>query len=83
MYKYYIDDLPLAFKKHFSKPSDIHEYSTRQVGNLNSTFDKKSFSDNAIRTTGPILWNSLPQKLKDSKTVKHSRSQYKIALPNF
>ena len=55
MYRFSIGDLPVAFKNYFSKRSDIHEYPTRHVNDLNLTNNKKSFSDHTIRTRGPIL----------------------------
>ena len=45
MYKYSTNDLPVAFKEFFMKPSDIHDYLTRYVNNLNLTNNRKSFSD--------------------------------------
>ena len=45
MYKYSINDLPVAFKEYFMKRSDIHDYPTRHVNNLNPTNNRKSFSD--------------------------------------
>ena len=65
-----VNDLPVAFNDYFKKRSDIHHYPTRQISNLTLSLNRKSFSDHAIRTSGPYLWNSLPEKLKDSKTVK-------------
>ena len=53
---------------------------TRQVNDLTLSLNKKSFSDHAIGTSGPHLWNSLPDKLKDSKTVKQFRNQLKQTL---
>ena len=72
MYKYSINDLPVAFKEYFMKRSDIHDYPTRHINNLNLTYNRKSFSDHAIRTNGPILWNSLSNTIRESKSVKHS-----------
>ena len=77
MFKYHINDLPVAFKNYFKKRSDIHSYQTRHVNDLNISFNKKAFTDNAIRTSGPFLWNSLPHKLKESKSVKQFRNQLK------
>ena len=37
MYRFSIDDLPAAFKNYFSKRSDIHDYPTRHVNDLNLT----------------------------------------------
>ena len=64
MYRFSIDGLPVAFKNYFSKRSDIHDYPTRPVNDLNLTNNKKSFSDRTIRTRGPILLNSLPKSIK-------------------
>ena len=81
IYKYSINDLPVAFKEYF-KRSDIHDYPTRHVNNLNLTNNRKSFSDHAIRTNGPILWNSLSKTIRESNSVKHIRNQFKGALDN-
>ena len=75
-----IDDLPVAFRNYFSKRSDIHDYPTRHVNDLNPTNNKNSFSDHTIRTRGPILWNSLPKSIKECKSVKHFRTLFKTQL---
>ena len=77
MFKYSINDLPVAFKTFFSKRSDVHNYPTRHVNDFNITNNKKTFSDRAIRTNGPILWNLLPKNMKQSKSLKHFRTQFK------
>ena len=79
MYRFSIDDLPVAFKNYFSERSDNHEYPTRHVNDLNLTNYKKSFSDHTIRTRGPI-WNSLPKSVKECKSVKHFRTLFKTKL---
>ena len=68
MYRFSISDLTVVFKLYFTKRSEIHDYPIRHVDDLNLTNNKKSSSDNAIRTSGPILWNSLSKTLKESKT---------------
>ena len=80
MYRISIDDLSVAFKNYFSKRSVIHEYPTRDVNNLNLTDNKKSFSDHTIRTRCPIRWNSLPESIKECKSVKHFRTLLKTQL---
>ena len=80
MYKYSINDLPNAFNDYFTKRSDIHGYKTRHVNDLTLTKNKKHFSDHSVRTTGPILWNSIDKKIINSKTVKQFRNQYKKTL---
>ena len=71
IYKFSTNELPLAFKEYFQNRSSIHGCHTRHVNDLNLTNNKKSFSDHSIRTCGPILWNSLPTAIKDSKSVNH------------
>ena len=34
MYRFSIDDLPVAFKNYFSKRFDVHEYPTRHVNDI-------------------------------------------------
>ena len=80
MYRFSITDLPVAFKEYFKKRSEIHDYPTRHVNDLNLTNNKKFFSDHSIRTNGPILWNSLSKTLKESKTIRYFRNQFKQKL---
>ena len=35
------------------------------------------FSDQSIKTTGRILWKSIHQNIKDSRSTKHFRTQLK------
>ena len=77
MHKFSTNNLPLAFKEYFHKHSNIHNYETRHVNDLNLTNNKKSFSDHFIWMCGPILWNSLPTAIKDSKSVNYFQNQFK------
>ena len=78
--KYFINDLPNMFNDYFAKGSDIHGYQTRHVNDLNLTKKQKHFSDHSVRTSGPILWNNLEEKIKSVKSVKQFRNQYKQNL---
>ena len=80
MYKFSTNDLPLAFKEYFPRRSNIHDYPTRQVNDLNLTNNNKSFSYHSIQTCGPISWNSLPTAIKDSRCVNHFQNQFKHKL---
>ena len=70
MYKFSINDLPLAFKEYFRKRSDIHDHPTRHVDDLDVINNKKSFSDHSIRACGLTLWNSLNAEIKNYKSSK-------------
>ena len=80
MYRFSTSDLPISFNDYFKKRSDIHKYNTRHTNDLQLTNNKKAFSDQSIRTNGPVLWNSLPKTIKESKSVKHFRILYKRHL---
>ena len=69
-----------SFNAFFTKLSDIHNYDTRNKSNYNPTRNKKVFADKAIRTLGPILWNSLDKNIKKSNLTKHFRKLYKSSL---
>ena len=47
------------FDDFFTKRSDIHNYRTRNNSDNNQTKNKKVCADQAVPTTGPILWNAL------------------------
>ncbi len=80
MCQYYKNVLPVSFMHFFSKRSDIHDYHTRNKSDYNTTRNKKAFTDRTVRTMDPILWNSLDETIKKSKTTKHFRSLYKSSL---
>ena len=80
MFKYSSNELPNVFNAFFMKRSDIHNYPTRHANDLNLTNNKKHFSDKAVRSSGPVLWNSLCTSLKSANSSKHFRPMYKNSL---
>jgi hypothetical protein len=80
MFKFNNNELPNVFTQYFKKRSDIHNYPTRHANDLNLANNKKCFSDKAVRTSGPILWNSLSNPLKMSNSSKHFRLSFKNYL---
>ena len=82
MYKYFNGLLPMSFNSFFTNLSDIHNYDKRNKSNYNPTRNKKVFADKAIRTIGPILWNSIAKNIKKSISTKHFRKLVKLSLIN-
>ncbi len=72
--------LPNVFNNYLAKRSDIHNYPTRHANDQNLTRNKKCFSDNAVTTSEPILWNSINKSLKLASSLKHFREMYKREL---
>ena len=74
--------LPQTILDYFIKHSQVHNYPTRNAQDYSINKAKKVFPDQATRTTGPTLWNSLDSKLKYCKTAKHFRNKFKSSLVN-
>ena len=53
----------------FSLNSDIHNYDTRNKSSYNLTRNKQGFAVEAVRTTGPILWNSIDKNISISTNL--------------
>ena len=72
--------LPNGFRDSFSKQLNVINILPEMPMTIPITRNKKVFSDQTVRTSGPVFWNSLHQNLKMSKTVKHFRNQLKNYL---
>ena len=79
-FRHFTNKLPNGFRNSFSKQAECHKYLTRNANDYTLTRNKKVFSDQIVRTSGPILWNSLHHNFKMSKTVKYFRNQLKNYL---
>ena len=77
MFRYSLNQLPERFNIFFARNNDFHDYHTRNGNDFTLTRNKKVFSDQSIKTTGPILWKSIRQNIKDSRSIKHFRNQLK------
>ena len=87
MYKYYINDLPYAFNDYFTKRSDIHDYKTRYVNDLNLTNKTNKQNKTKQKLFRPFCSNDwshslefYEKKIINSKTVEQFRNQYKKTL---
>ena len=80
MYKHFNKQLPEVFDNYYVRHAEIHYHHTRNAQNYRLFKVKKYFSERAIKTTGPALWNSLQPNMKQSKSVQHLRNQLKESL---
>ena len=79
-YKHRTNKLPNTFDNYFVKHVDVHNYHTRNANNYSLSKNKKAFSDRTIRSSGPILWNSLNENIKQSKSAMHFKNKLKAEL---
>ena len=89
MYRYHHDLLPPGLpNNHFSTQANIHDYNTtRQANDLHVDPTNTKLAQNNIKTQGPLTWNKLNIKIKNSPSLasfktnlkKHILDQYEFS----
>ena len=74
--------LPKIYNVIFTLNCLIHNHNTRNAQNIRLPLNRTSITQKSIFFNGPMLWNNLPLKLKNSKTVKQFKQLYKRHLLN-
>jgi len=80
MYSFHKQLLPKLFDSLFIQNSDVHNYDTRSKSHLRVTYGRTHFSHTIITYKGPILWNNLPEELKDSVSLNSFKIKLKRLL---
>ena len=57
-----------------------HQYETRNRNNLLPGRARLSVTKNSMHSIGPIIWNSIPEHIRNSRTRSSFKSQYKKHL---
>ena len=76
MYKYKTDMLPSSFDGFFTLHCENHNYNTRNKDDFEIPIHKIK----TVFTTGPHIWNNLPNNLKSTKTFGQFKSTLKSYL---
>ena len=66
MYKYKKGLLPKSFDHVFTELGNVHKYDTRYRTNFRHEIHKI----NTVFNSGPKLWNTLPETIKNITSVK-------------
>ena len=71
------------FKNH-ERPTfqTVHSYGTRNSINLVSVFQRLSFTQNSILFTGPQIWNSIPNEIKNANSLNIFKRSFKQFILN-
>ena len=75
--------LPMSFKEHFILNCNIHLYNTRCAQNFHLPLHRTSLSKNTLFFNGPMLWNKIPQIIKESKSLQQFKRLYKSYLNSY
>lgn len=72
IHRFYNNILPMPLRDMFIRVSQIHDRQTRQLDNLHERRSRTALASRRMKHNGPILWNSLPRYIKESKydTIK-------------
>jgi len=60
---------PLCFQNYFSSITLIHNHNTRQTNTLFIHPSRTNIRKMFITNLGPIIWNTIPEKIKVSRTL--------------
>ena len=80
MYKYTYNQLPSMFLNLFTPNSNIHSYPTRRSSDYHLENPKIVLSQKSLKHHGPDVWNSLPDNLKQCKSVYSFKTHLKKYL---
>ena len=67
---------PETFDNYFVKNDSIHSYYTRSASKIHIDFKRTNYGKFSLQYRGAIIWNSLPNDLKELK----SSNAFKKAL---
>ena len=88
VYRYHHDLLPPGLpNNHFPTQANVHDYYTRQANDLHVDPTNTKLAQNNIKTQGPLTWNKLNIKIKNSPSLasfktnlkKHILDQYEFS----
>ena len=66
--------------KYYSLNCNIHSHATRNAANFHIPKTRKKISYKSIAYQGPVVWNSIPSEIRNSKTLKLFKCKYKKHL---
>ena len=80
--KYSSKQLPGNFANYFCETQSIHSYGTRNSTGYFVPFAKTGIRIKTIRHSGTRLWNQLPTRIIESKSLPIFKSQLKYLILN-
>jgi hypothetical protein len=80
MYSFYHGELPAVFDTMFIYNSTVHNYNTRQTGNLHIPKVKSNLGKRCLRYSGSIIWNDVVNKINVNCSIYSFKSRLKHIL---
>ena len=82
MFLCHIKILPTSILNYFTLNLNLHSYATRNAHKFHLPKVRTSISHKSPLFQGPLLWNSLPEDIRESKSVNVFKMKYKQYLIN-
>ena len=82
MYSYAKESLPSAFSNYFSLNDTIQQHYTRSSGKFHMKFKRTNYGRFSIKYKGPMIWNTLPDVLKNIRSLQIFRKKLKTFVLN-
>ena len=82
MYNYTNNNVPSNFVNYFVKNAAIHLYGTRTAHMFWPAFFSFDLAKNTIHSQGALLWNSIPDNIKNYPSFYVFKKKYKDYLIN-
>ena len=72
--------MPPSFSDYFSENNTIHSYNTRSANKVYTKYERTNYRRFSVRYRGAIIWNSLPNSLKEIKSLQLFKRKLKKLL---
>ena len=80
MYKFNTGMLPDVLNNMFTRTNTIHNIATRQTGKLHVNYCKLQMTSKVLRHSGVLLWNNLPDDIRQQVTLSSFKFKLKLYL---
>ena len=72
--------LPTSVLKYYSLNCNIHSHATRNAANFHIPKARTMLTYKSIVYQGPVVWNSIPNEIRNSITLNLFKCKYKKFL---
>ena len=82
LYSYTTGSFPSALSNYFTLNNTNHHHCTRSSGKFHMKFKRTNYRRFSIKYKGPMIWNTLPDVLKNIWSLEMFRKKLKIFVLN-
>ena len=80
MHRYFLNTLPTYLMSMFSLNCHVHDHNTRNVTKFHISVVTTNSMHKSIRHSGPIVWNSIPEVIRNTRSTCTFKKRLKHLL---